>query len=249
MGIEAVTARMKTTAARLAGRLRQHDRWACPAGQDPVGLWQAGRQKAGDAARPTGQPSRLRSFDPARVADLEYRTWVGYYQHNWHQALMAFVGLIRMGFGMDWYRTLHAAWLALRAIQLWAPLPDNDPDGARARMRRFYALVRLSHGEPASPAKAAELEVDWWRVHRQVQYSTAPGVAADDLVESVTRLYCYLFGEPEAEVRPAAVYRVRAMGLSDRWVREGCLPDSPLLPLVRAALVRAYAVLLAAVHR
>ena len=108
--------------------------------------------------------------------------------------------------------------------------------------------VRLSHGEPASPAKAAELEVDWWRVHRQVQYSTAPGVAADDLVESVTRLYCYLFGAPEAEVRLAAVYRVRAIGLSDRWVREGCLPDSPLLPLVRAALVRAYAVLLAAVH-
>ena len=67
---------------------------------------------------------------------------------------------------------------------------------------------------PASPAKAAELEINWWRVHRQVQYS-APGVGADDLVESVTRLYCYLFGEPEAEVRPAAVYRVRAMGLSD----------------------------------
>ena len=244
MGIEAFTARLQTTAARLARRLGQHDHRAGPARQDRVGLWQAGGR---DVGRPAGQLSRLRSFDPARVADLEYRAWVGYYQHDWHQALLAFVGLIRTGFGMDWYRTLHGAWLALRAIQLWAPLPDNDPDGARACMRRFYALVRLSHGEPASPAKAAELEVDWWRVHRQVQYST-PGVAADDLVESVTRLYCYLFGEPEAEVRPAAVYRVRAMGLSDQWVSEGCLPGSPLLPLVRAALVRAYAVLLAAVH-
>ena len=161
---------------------------------------------------------------------------------------MAFAGLIRMGYGMDWYRTLNAAWLALRAIQLWSPLPYNDPDGARVYMRRFYALLRLSYGEPASPAKAAELEVNWWRVHRQVQYSTAPGVTDDDLVESVTRLYCYLFGEPEAEVRPAAVYRVRAMGLSDQWVREGCLPDSLLLPLVRGALVRAYAALLVAVH-
>ena len=248
MGIEAVTARMKTTAARRAGRLRQHDRGSGLARQNPVGLWRPGGRDAGDAERSAGQPSRLRSFDPARVADLEYRAWVGYYRHDWHQALMAFVGLIRMGFGMDWCRTLHAAWLVLRAIQLWAPLPDNDPDGARVRMRCFYALVRLSYGEPASPAKAAELEVDWWRVHRQVQYSTAPGVADDDLVESVTRLYCYLFGEPEAEVRPAAVYRVRAMGLSDQWVREGCLPDSPLLLLVRAALVRAYAALLAAVH-
>jgi hypothetical protein len=200
------------------------------------------------AARPAGRSGGLWSFDPARVAGLEYRAWVGYYQHNWPGALMAFTGLIRMGFGMNWHRTLHAAWLALRAIQAWAPIPDNDPDGARARMRRFYALVKLSHGAPASPAKAAELEVDWWRVHRQVQYATAPGVTTDDLVESVTRLYCYLFGEPEAQVRPAAVHRVRAMGLSDRWVSEGCQPDSPLLPLVRAALVRAYTVLLAAVH-
>ena len=150
---------------------------------------------------------------------------------------MAFAGLTKMGYGMDWRRTLHAAWLALRAIQLWAPLPDNNPGGARARMRRFYALVRLSYGEPASPAKAAELEIDWWRVHRQVQYSV-PGVAREDLVESVTRLYCYLFGEPEPAIRPAAVCRVQAMGLSDQWVREGCRPDSPLLPLVHAALVQ-----------
>ena len=114
-------------------------------------------------------------------------------------------------------------------------------------MRRFYALIRLSYGEPASPAKAAELEIDWWRVHRQVQYSV-PGVTSEDLVESVTRLYCYLFGEPEATVRPAAVHRVRAMGLSDQWVREGCPYDSPLLPLVHAALVHSYAALLAAVH-
>ena len=248
MGIEAVTARMKTTAVRLAGRLQQHYCRVVSARQYHAGMWQAAGSDAGDAGRSAGRSSRLRSFDPARVADLEYRAWVGYYQHNWHQTTMAFIGLIRMGFGMDWSRTLHAAWLALRAIQLWAPLPDNDPDAARACMRRFYALVNLSHGEPASPAKAAELEVDWWRVHRQVQYSTAPGVTANDLVESLTRLYCYLFGEPEAEVRPAAVHRVCAMGLSDRWVSEGCLPDSPLLPLVRAALVRGYAALLAAVH-
>ena len=247
MGIKAVTARMERTAVRLAGWLGWHDRQGGLTRQVPAALWRAGGWDAGRAGRPAGQPSRLRSFDPARVARLEYRAWVAYYRHDWHRALTAFVGLIRMGFGMNWYRTLHAAWLVLRAIQLWAPLPDNDADGARTHMRRFYTLVRLSHGEPASPATAAEFEIDWWRVHRQVQYSTAPG-DSDELVESVTRLYCYLFGEPEIRVRPAAVYRVRAMGLSDQWVREGCLLDSPLLPLVRGALVGAYAALLAAVH-
>jgi hypothetical protein len=36
---------------------------------------------------------------------------------------------------------------------------------------------------------------------------------------------------------------------SDRWVDEGCDPDSPLVERERAALVRSYAALLAAVHR
>ena len=104
-----------------------------------------------------GSPSRLRWFDPVRLADLEYRVWVGYYLRRWPQVLAASVGLVRVGFGMDWIRTLHGAWLVLRANQLWAPFPDNDADGARACMRRFYALVKLSYGEPANPAKAAEL--------------------------------------------------------------------------------------------
>ena len=96
-----------------------------------------------------GTPSRLRTFDPVRLADLEYRAWVGYYLRRWPEVLIASVGLVRAGFGMDWYLTLHGAWLVLRANQQWAPYPDNDPNRARACMRRFYALVKLTYGEPA----------------------------------------------------------------------------------------------------
>jgi hypothetical protein len=205
-------------------------------------------RRAAAGSQVTGRPGRLRSFDPVRIADLEYRAWVGYYLRRWPQVLMASVGLVRAGFGMRWDRTLRGSWLVLRANQLWAPVPDNDPDRAQACMRRFYGLVRRSYGEPASPAQAAALEVDWWRVHRQVQYATAPRQAGDELVESVTRLYCYLYGEPEAEVRQAALHRARAMDLSDQWVAQGCPPDSPLLAQEHAALVRSYAALLAAVH-
>ena len=177
----------------------------------------------------TGAPSRLRSFDPVRIAGLEYRMWVGYYQQRWTRVLAAAVRLAWLGFGMDWVRTLQGAWLLLRAIQLWAPLPGNDPDGARACMCQLYALVKLRFGEPADPERAAILEVDWWRVHRERQRSPGSAETSDELVESMTRLYCCVFGEAE-------------------WVREGCQPDSPLLPLEHAALVRAYAALLAAVH-
>lgn len=237
MGIEVVTACMRSAAAWLAdldGRQRSG-----PAARNSAGQPAAGRLR---------QQSHLRSFDPHRIADLEYRAWVGYYVRNWPQVLVALVGVVKAGFGMNWYRTLQGAWLLLRASQLWAPLPDNDPDGARACLRRFYALVRLRYGEPASPAEAARLELDWWRVHRQTRYSSTPRGCGDELVESVTRLYCYLYGEPEAQIRPAAIHRAHAMDLSDRWVAEGCLPDSPLLAQEHAALVQCYTALLAAVQ-
>jgi hypothetical protein len=200
-----------------------------------------------------GTPSRLRAFDPVRLGDLEYRAWVGYYLKRWPQVLIASVGLVRSGFGMDWRRTLHGAWLVLRANQLWAPYPDNDPVRAQACMRRFYTLVSVVYGEPADPAKAAEFEVDWWRVHREGQHrdgnrAVDDAEPAEELVQSLTRLYCYLYGESEAALRPAAIHRARAMDLSDEWVRQGREPDSRLLPLEHAALVRSYAALLAAVH-
>lgn len=204
----------------------------------------AGRGKAS-----AGTPTRLRSFDPVRLADFEYQAWVGYYLRRWPQVLIAAVGLVRVGFGMSWYRTLRGAWLVLRAIQLWAPNPGNDPEGAQNCMRRFYALVQLTHGEPVSPASAAELEVTWWRVHREHRPAAEAAEPAEELVSALTRLYCHVYSEPEAALRPAAVERARAMHLSDQWVQEGCRPDSRLLRLEHAALVRSHAALLAAVHR
>jgi hypothetical protein len=196
----------------------------------------------------TGSPNRLRSFDPVRIARLEYRAWVGYYLRRWPQVLIASVGLVQAGFGLDPHQTLQGAWLVLRANQLWAPNPDHDPDGARACMQQFYELVKNRYGHPADPAYAAALEVDWWGVHREVQQAPGATEPSEELIASLTRLYCYLYREPEEAIRPAAVHRARAMDLSDRWVREGCKPDSPLLPLERASLVRSYAALLAAVH-
>jgi hypothetical protein len=111
-----------------------------------------------------GTPSRLRTFDPVRLADLEYRAWVGYYLRRWPRVLIASVGLV------------HAAVLRTGQAHL------------------------------------------------------------------------NLYREPEAALRPAAVHRARAMDLSDEWIRQGCQPDSRLLPLEHAARVRAYAALLAAVH-
>jgi hypothetical protein len=96
-----------------------------------------------------GSPDGLRSFDPFRLADLEHRMWVAYYLRRWPRLLADSARLLRLGFGTNLPQIVQGAWLMLRAVQLWAPFPDNDPDGAQARMHELYALVRLRPKQPA----------------------------------------------------------------------------------------------------
>jgi hypothetical protein len=188
-----------------------------------------------------------RSFDPNRVGRLECVTWVTYYRRDWPRFLRAAVSVTRHAFGLSWPAALYASWLVLRANQLWAPPVDNDPDGARQAMRRFYSLLHRRHHETYDPTVAAALEVDWWRIHREHQRHGSE-LDEQSLIEALAALYSYVYGVPKDAVRMAAEQRALAMRLSDRWVSQGCDLASPLVAQERAALVRSYAALLAAIH-
>ena len=190
----------------------------------------------------------MRSFDPRAVGGLECRAWETYYRRKWAAFLVASVGLVRAAFGMSWPRTLVGAWLVLRANQVWAPFPDNDPDAARRIMTRFYQLLRKAEGTRIDPVEAARLEVEWWRAHREAQHGDGSG-SDPALVAALRDLYAYSYGVDPGEVERAAELRAEAMDISDRWVEAGSDPDNPMLAEERALLVRSYASLLAAVHR
>src|SRR3954471_21895854 len=194
------------------------------------------------------RPSPMRRFDPRRLGALECDAWVAYYRRDWRRVLTAAIGMVRTGFGMNWPRTFYGAALVLRANQVWAPSPDNDPEAARRLMGRFYRLVSQAHDETFDVDRAAELEVAWWRIHRHGQRED-PDQPAEPLIRALTDLYAHVYGQSAEQVRAAAEARVEAMDISDRWVEEGTSLDSPLVALERAALIRSYARLLGAVHR
>ena len=210
---------------------------------DPTGKRRRSRR---EARRPQVKPHR--SFDPRKVGSLECAAWVAYYRRQWLALLRASVALTRHTFALPWSSTAYGAWLVLRANQLWAPFPDNDPNGARRAMERFYRLVARHHDERFDPARAAEVEVEWWRVHREMQ-NVREELDARPLVDALAALYSYVYAVPEREVRVAAEQRALAMEHSDRWVDDGRDPTSPLIDEARAALVRSYAALLAAIHQ
>jgi hypothetical protein len=190
----------------------------------------------------------MRAFDPRTVGTHECRAWETYYRRRWPAFLVASVGMVRSAFRMNWPRTLVGAWLVLRANQKWAPFPDNDPEAARRLMRQFYRLLAASEGERFDPGRAAELEVEWWRAHREAQHDGGSG-ASEELVGALGDLYAYCYSVDSDAVRQAAALRAEAMDVSDRWVEAGCDPEDPQLAEERALLVRSYASLLAAVHR
>jgi hypothetical protein len=187
-----------------------------------------------------------RTFDPVLVGNRETDAWAAYYRHEWRRFLVAAVGMVSAAFGMNRRRTLTGAWYVLRANQVWSPYPDNQPDAARAYMRRFYELVGADHGIRIDAAKAAALEVEWWRVHRERQHD--PSVDTEQLVTALVDLYGYVYDAPRELLCAAAEYRVEAMDHSDRWVRAGCALDDPLLAAERRALVASYTALRRAVE-
>ncbi len=188
-----------------------------------------------------------RTFDPEVIGNAETRAWASYYRHEWRPFLKAAVGMVREGFGMGPLRTLQGAYLVLRANQKWAPYPDNDPEAAARYMRRFYALVMREGDIRLDPDEASQLEVEWWRRHREHQY----GVVGEDepLVEALVDLYSYVYDVPGDAVREAARQRVLAMQHSDAWVKAGCALEDPLLAQEREALLASYRALRAAVGR
>lgn len=202
-------------------------------------------RQSGAGGDPTIKPHR--SFDPRLVGRLECAAWVAYYQRRWLGFLRSAVALTRHTFGLPWPLTLRGAWLVLRANQLWARFPDNDADGARRTMERFYRLVARRYGEVFDPATAAQLEVEWWRVHREHQHRESD--TDQPLIDALVALYSYVYRVPPADVHLAAEQRALAMRLSDVWVAHGCEERSPLIGQERAALVRSYAALLAVIHR
>ena len=84
------------------------------------------------------------------MGSLECDAGVAYYRREWFRLLRAAILLTRYTFALPWPSdTLGGVACAAR-----------DPAAAP------YRLVTCYHGESFDPACAAQLEVEWWRVHR-----------------------------------------------------------------------------------
>ncbi|MEW5985893.1 MAG: hypothetical protein AB1791_04605 [Chloroflexota bacterium] len=160
----------------------------------------------------------VRTFNPNKVAYYEKAGWEAYYDHQWGRAFRLMVGLNREEFGMPFGRAFLAALDIVRASIAFAP-KDNDVPRARHFIERFYQKARRSVGMKAAPTTLADLELDYWIVHRQLALRRIQNQADDDIepmIESLTRLHAALFDSTPEQMRSSAEWRALAAKAVDR---------------------------------
>ena len=188
--------------------------------------------------------SPMRRFDPRKVAHLEKENYVAYYQKDWLKLLRVSVGLVKESFGLNLWQAIYGAYLVARAEIAFAPFPDNDVPRAQAYMQRFYQFIRKVHHEVFDIEHVAQLEVNWWIVHRQLFANPNN----QELVEALANAYAIAYGVRPEQVRQAAYHRAMGMLLSDQWVNDGREANSSLLEREEEELVKAYTELRQAVQ-
>jgi hypothetical protein len=186
----------------------------------------------------------IRNFDPRKIAHYEKENYVAYYRKDWLKLLRVSVGLVKESFGLSWLQAAYGAYLVARAEIAFAPFPVNDVPKAEAYMTRFYRFIKNVHREDFDVRRAAQLEVNWWSVHRKL-FGNAEN---QELVDALTGLYAEAYGIQPAQVLAAARQRAQGMLYSDLWVNAGKPADSPLLAQEEEALLQSYAKLKEAIR-
>jgi hypothetical protein len=183
--------------------------------------------------------SPLIKFDPHKIACYEKENYVAYYQKRWLRLLRVSVGLVKETYHLSMLQAVYAAYLVARAEIAFAPFPDNDVPSAIAYMRSFFAFINQVHHLQIDIDHAAQVEVNWWSVHRRL-FGQAEN---QDLVEALVKSYVVAYGLEAESVRPAAYHRAQGMLYSDLWVNDGQKNDSPYLQREEEELAKGYTLL------
>jgi hypothetical protein len=186
----------------------------------------------------------IRKLDPRKLAYYEKENYVAYYGKDWIKLLRVSVGMVKESFGLSWLQAIYGAYLIARAEIAFAPFPNNDVPLAEAYVRRFYQFIKNVHHEDFDVKQAAQLEVNWWGIHRKLFGNKEN----QELVEALTCLYEEIYGAESGKFKEAAYQRAMGMLYSDLWVNEGKPGNSPLLVQEEEALYQSYKALKEAIN-
>jgi len=148
--------------------------------------------------------------------------WKSYYAHDRVRLFRELAEMLRTQYGFPRLRSYVAAYHAARGAAVFQVGHSRaEFEKALPAIERFYAAIRRVSIEPFDVQRAAQLELEWWIVHRdRAQHPRA------DLDRTLGELQAALYRIPVERVAEHARLRADAMLLRDRGAETGAPTDA-----------------------
>jgi hypothetical protein len=184
-----------------------------------VALVAIGGWIAYDLARP--QRTDIRRFDADEVARLETAMWRAYYSRERVKLYEELGELLRKQYGFNYWKSQEVAYRAARAAFVFKDGHTRaDYERALPDLVSFYTSIREASNTDFDARRAAELELEWWIVHRQ-RAEHAP----EDLPDALAALAAEIYRVPAARLSEHARLRAEAMRIRDDKAAQGGLTE------------------------
>jgi hypothetical protein len=184
----------------------------------------------------------LREFDGHKVGRLETAMWRSYYGHKELALFGGLVELLRDQYHAPFWRACAGAYYAAHAAEVFQRGHNRGEYERALPDLKNYSIVRRGSDAPFDVEKSAQLELEWWIVHRE-RDRHEPG----DLERALAGLQAEIYHCPKDRLASHAKARADAMLIRDTraaaggvtepdWERIGALLDGSWVSLQTAVL-------------
>lgn len=161
----------------------------------------------------------LHRFDPVALGTLETRMWQSYYGHEHIALFLQMAEMLRDQYHFPVLRSyLGAFHAASAAFRFKGGSTRSDYERARPALLSYFKLVRRTGNIAFDAPKAAELELEWWIVHREHTRHTEI-----DLGRACAAASAALYAVPPEKTLEHGLLRAKAMLLRDTREEAGIL--------------------------
>jgi hypothetical protein len=166
--------------------------------------------------------AHLREFDPDEVARLETAMWRSYYEKQRVRLFRELSELLRSQYNMPLVRSNRVAYYAADAAFVFKKGKQrSDYEKALPSLIKFYESVRQMSDIPFDVNRAAQLELEWWIIHRE-RANHAPG----DLPRALAELQAEIYRVPVERLVEHGALRAEAMTIRDTKAEQGGVTEA-----------------------
>lgn len=159
----------------------------------------------------------IREFDPDEVARLDTAMWRSYYSRERLWLFRELTELLEKQYHFPfWRRQLVAYYAAKGAFVFKDGKSREDYLKALPDVEKFYEQIRDVSTTDFDARRAAELEVEWWIVHRE-RKQHQPG----DLSRALAETAAVVYNIPPESFKEHADLRAEAMDIRDTHAGTG----------------------------